>query len=98
MSGNPNHLQLEHWIHRLTAKGGCSRQKNILLDVSPNSHTCVTSDQRKSADMANLPCGLIVDHTQPERVNGIKFCGVIWDHKISSHNTKKMSIIDLLSL
>lgn len=29
-----NHLQLDHWIHRLTTKGGCSRQKNILHGVS----------------------------------------------------------------
>lgn len=38
MSGHPNHLQLEHLIHRLTAKGGCSRKKNILLGVSKLSY------------------------------------------------------------
>lgn len=61
--------------------------------VSPNSHTSVTSDQPKSADITNLPCRLIVVNTQPESVNGIKFLGVIWDHKISFHNTKKTSKI-----
>lgn len=90
MSGNSNHLQLDHWIHRFTTKGGCSRQKNILLDVS---HTSATSDQRKSTDMANLPYRLIVDNIKSEKVNGIKLLGVIWDHKISSHSTKKQSKI-----
>lgn len=61
--------------------------------VSANSHTSVTSDQRKSADMANLPCRLILDNTQLDRVNGIKFLGVIQDHKNNSHNTTPPSEI-----
>lgn len=63
--------------------------RRTFCSVSPNSHTSVTFDPRKSADLANLPCRLIVHNMQPERVNGIKFLGVIQDHKLNSHNPKK---------